>query len=237
MGKSPFFDLYETVPRQGPGDRATLDFALRIVGVGGDAQMLDAGCGVGADVEALLEWAPKGHVTAIDAHAPFVAQITARYKADDRVTAIVGDMAAQSGPFDLILCAGALYFLGLDDGLSTFKRMLAPGGALIFSHPAFFTEPPSQEAQAFWEGERDVEHTAHICEAVRAAGLDILDATVLPDAAWEAFYTPLQARIEERLSSATGEMKAVLIAAQREIDAWRSVKAETGYIQIVAVTP
>ena len=40
---SAFLDLYETLPRQGPGDRATQDFALKIVGTGGSERMLDAG--------------------------------------------------------------------------------------------------------------------------------------------------------------------------------------------------
>jgi hypothetical protein len=41
---SAFLDLYETLPRQGPGDRATLDIALSVVGVGGAERILDAGC-------------------------------------------------------------------------------------------------------------------------------------------------------------------------------------------------
>ncbi|NNJ68880.1 MAG: class I SAM-dependent methyltransferase [Boseongicola sp.] len=232
---SAFLTLYESLPRQGPGDRQTLDFALRIIGTGGSERILDAGCGTGADIDGLLCWAPTGHVTAVDAHAPFIDQIATRYASDPRVDAIVGDMAAQSGPFDLIWSAGALYFLGLQGGLHAFRKKLAPGGALVFSHPAYFTMSPSRGAQAFWEGEGEVLHSDAVCDAVREAGFDILDATSLPDAAWEAYYTPLQARIDALKPNATGDMAKTLVACQHEIDGWRSVKSETGYLQIVAV--
>lgn len=234
---SGFLDLYETLPRQEPGDRATQDFALKIVGAGGAERILDAGCGTGADINGLLAWAPKGHVTAVDAHAPFIAQIVKRYADDPRVHATVGDMAAEAGPFDLIWCAGALYFLGLQNGLQTFRAKLARGGALIFSHPAYFTDTPSDDARAFWEGEGDVWPSDAVCEAVRAAGFDILDAIVLPDAAWEAYYTPLQARIDALKATATGEMATTLASCQQEIDGWRRARTETGYLQIVAVCP
>ena len=51
---SALFDLYESLPRQGPGDRETLDFTLRIIRAGGSERILDAGCGSGADIDELL---------------------------------------------------------------------------------------------------------------------------------------------------------------------------------------
>ena len=234
---SAFLDLYETLPRQGPGDRATQDFALKIVGAGGSERILDAGCGTGADIDGLLAWAPKGHVTAVESYAPFIAQIAKRYANDPRVLAKAGDMAAEVGPFDLIWCAGALYFLGLQNGLQTFRTKLAKGGALIFTHPAYFTDTPSGTARAFWEGEGDVVTSDAVCAAVRAAEFDILDAIKLPDAAWEAYYTPLQARIDALKATATGEMAENLASCQQEIDGWRRARTETGYLQIVAVCP
>lgn len=236
MDWDAFLDFQESLPRQGPGDRASQDFALRIVGAGRDQKMCDAGCGVGPDIEGLLAWAPEGSVLAVDTHPGFVAKVQERYGNDPRVTAEVRDMATLTGPFDLIWCAGALYFLGLEAGLAAFRKALAPGGAVLFSHPAWFTEAPSDPARAFWEGEdATIQQAGEICEAVRAAGFDVLDASSLPDAAWEAYYTPMEARIAELRPGTSDGMAGVLDAAEAEIAGWRAAKAETGYLQVVAV--
>ncbi|NNK65681.1 MAG: methyltransferase domain-containing protein [Rhodobacteraceae bacterium] len=230
-----FFTFQESLPRQGPGDRASLQAALMVVGVGRDQRICDAGCGTGADIAGLLDWAPEGHVTAIDTHASFIDKARARHAGDARVTARVQDMHDLTGPFDLIWCAGALYFMGLPDGLAVFRAALAPGGALIFSHPAFFTDTPSDAARAFWDGEdASVMNEADLCDAVRVAGYDIHLATRLPVNAWEAYYTPMEQRVSEWRASAGPAMTKVLDAAQAEIDQWRAVRGETGYLQFVA---
>ncbi len=64
-------------------------------------------------------------------------------------------MGVLTGPFDLIWSAGALYFLGVTDGLTGWRAALAPGGAVAFSEPCFFTDTPSDAARAFWDGYPD----------------------------------------------------------------------------------
>ena len=54
------------------------------------------------------------------------------------------------------------------------------------------------------------------------------------DAAWEAYYAPLQNRIADLTSTAQGDMVGTRKRAQAEIDGWRAVRGETGYLQIVA---
>ena len=66
-----FFTVHADLPREGPGSRADLDWAVRVAGVSDTARILDAGCGPGADIEGLLAHAPRGHVMAVDTHAPF----------------------------------------------------------------------------------------------------------------------------------------------------------------------
>lgn len=231
---SAFFDLYKSLPRQGPGDRETLDFTLSVIRAGDSERILDAGCGTGADIDGLLAWAPARHVTAVDSHVPFVEQVAKRYGDDPRVEAIATDMATLTGPFDLIWSAGALYFLGLDAGSRNFHCILAPLGALFFSHPAYFNKTPSQAATDFWEGEGEVFDHETVYEKVRAAGYAVFNAVKLPDTARQAYFTPLQARIDALISLAPGDMVETFEGAQREIEGWRKARAETGYLQIFA---
>ncbi len=236
MTSEAFLAFQQSLPRQGPGDRATQAFALRLLGAGRDQRICDAGCGTGADIAGLLDWAPGGSVLAIDTQPGFIEAAAKRHAGDPRVTARVMDMGTLTGPFDLIWCAGALYFLGLEQGLGLFHAALAPEGAVVFSHPAFFTDTPSEAARAFWDGEEtEIHGSAALLDIVRAAGFDVLDATALPDAAWEAYYSPMEARIAKLRPGAGAELTSVLDAAAAETAAWRAVRSETGYLQVVAV--
>jgi len=125
----PFFTLHADMPREGPGDRESLDWAMGVANLPRDAEILDAGCGPGADIEGLLAHAPRGHVTAVDLHPDFIGQVRAGWGDDPRVTAEVADMRAHEGPFDLVWSAGALYFLGITRGGGLLRTGLAGRGS------------------------------------------------------------------------------------------------------------
>ncbi|MEM8789564.1 MAG: class I SAM-dependent methyltransferase [Pseudomonadota bacterium] len=231
---SPFFTLHRGLPREGPGDAESLDWALGVAAPAPDGWVLDAGCGPGADIPGLLQHVPDGRILGLDLHAPFVEAARARLGGDPRVTLRAGDMARPEGRFDLIWCAGALYFLGLEPGLAGWRAALRPGGRVAFSHPVFFVAEPSPGARAFWQGD-PVSDIAQLRAEVAAAGYEILATRPLPDAAWEAFYTPMDARIAALRSGApAAALAAVLDAGEAEAAGWRAHAAETGYLQVVA---
>ncbi|MDU8941996.1 class I SAM-dependent methyltransferase [Ovoidimarina sediminis] len=228
-----FFRLHDGLPREGPGDRATLDWALGHANLPATARILDAGCGPGGDIAGLLAHAPDGHVTAVDSHAPFIETVKVRFSGEPRVTSVTCDMSKPPGaPFDLIWCAGALYFLGLAEGLARMHDLLAPGGSLAISYPCHFRTPPSQAAKAFWKGEDlPIPTEDDIRAAFQAAGFLPVAARPLPDAAWKAYYTPLLERAarletEPSLAPAIAETRA-------EAAAWAKAKEETGYLLVI----
>ncbi len=230
-----FFHLHRDLPREGPGCRDDLDRALAFAEIPRGARVLDAGCGPGADVEGLLAHAPEGSVLAVDPHLPFVEQVRARYAGDRRVRAEAIGMEDAVGPFDLVWCAGALYFLGLDAGLPVLRSKLGPGGVLAFSHPCWFVEAPSEDALAFWQGEGvSLSDTAGVLGAVAAAGFEVLGSFPVSDASWEAYYGPLEARIEALSPTADDALQGALEEGRQEAAGWRRVKRETGYLQVVA---
>ncbi len=234
MTLSPFFQLHNDLPREGPGDRASLDWALGIAQIKPDARVLDAACGPGADIPGLLAHAPQGHVTALERQPHFIDQVRAAHGDDPRVTPLNGDMAAPTGgPYDLIWCAGALYFLGVEAGLTAWRDALSPGGVVAFSEPAYFTDTPSDGARAFWDG-HPTQTEAVIRTAVAAAGYDVLATAPLSDAAWEAYYTPLDARIAQLREVGDPALSDVLDEATREAALWRTHRSETGYLMVVA---
>ena len=228
-----FFVLHSDLPRQGPGSRESLDWALDRAGVPASGSILDAACGPGADIAGLLAHVPDGHVTAIDAHAPFVEEARANWGNDPRVTLVTGRMETPpGGPFDLIWCAGALYFLGVEAGLSGWRDHLKPGGVVAFSEPVFKIDSPSARAAGFWGG-TTVGRPGDIAAAVDRAGFDALSWTYLDDAAWEAYYTPMEARIAKLRPDADASLTEMLDAGAEEAATWRACKDETGYALFV----
>jgi len=228
--KDAFFTLYQGLDREGPGAPEDVAWVADTIGLPSDARICDAGCGSGADVPALLAAAPNGTLTAVDSHKPFIDALLLRIDMDPRVSAYAGHMGKLKGPFDLIWSAGALYFLGIEKGLKLWRPTLAKGGAVAFSEPCLYTDTPSAAAMAFWHEYPAVTDAAGIDAHVRAAGFETVATRRVSDAAWEAYYQPLEARIGVLRPEADELMTAVLDAAQTEINTFRDARAETGYL-------
>lgn len=231
---NPFFHLHSDLPREAPGDRASLDWAMTTGNVPRDAKILDAGCGPGADIEGLLAHAPEGQLLALDLHRSFIEQVTARWGDDPRVEAHVGSMAEAEGPFDLIWAAGSLYFLGVEQGLAHFRSRLAPGGVVAFSELTWLVDDP--KPALVWELRKEYPEIAGVDTLkarVKAAGYEVCGLRVLDDAAWEAYYTPLEARASALRPGADPELLPVLDAAMEEIRLWRENRDQFGYVLAV----
>ncbi len=228
--KEAFLALYAELDRKGPGVPEDVVWAVATGGVPPDARVCDAGCGSGGDVPALLAAVPEGEVTAIDKHKPFIDALLARHGGDPRLTAYAGDMAKLKGPFDFIWSAGAVYFLGVRKALNCWRPALAKGGAIAFSGPCFFTDTPSEEARAFWGDYQDTMTEPQIGEEVMKAGYVTIAARPVADAAWEAFYAPLEARIAALRKDADETMSAVMDIELAQAETWRRVRRETGYL-------
>jgi ubiquinone/menaquinone biosynthesis C-methylase UbiE len=105
---------------------------------GAPASVLDAGCGTGILLSALLEELPGAErVVEVD-FALDMLRANARKVRDGRVQHLCADalrLPVPAGSFDLVLCFGILPHL--EDGraaLAEFLRVLKPGGALSVGH-------------------------------------------------------------------------------------------------------
>lgn len=236
MDWEAYFTVHSDLPREGPGEAADVAWALALARLPEGAVICDAGAGAGGDVAALLA-VPGARVLAVDMHPGFVAQMRARFAGEARVTVEEADMARlaahPAGPFDLIWCAGALYFLGLEAGLSRMAAALKPGGVLAFSEPCHFVDAPSEAAVAFWDG-YPARDAAGIAAVVAAAGFENLGARKVAEAGWEAYYGPMEARIAALRPGAGAGLAAMLDLNADEAAQWRRVKDETGYLLTVA---
>ena len=94
-------------------------------------------------------------MTAVDLFEPFLDRLKARAEkegvSEARLLPVRGDMEALSfdnESFDLIWSEGAIYLLGFEHGLKSWRRFVKPGGFVAVSECTWLTATPSQAATA-----------------------------------------------------------------------------------------
>lgn len=127
-----FFEVYEDLPKQGPGNRACAARALGLCHeLPESPAILDLGCGVGGQTLHLAELT-SGSILAIDSHAPSIERpkgTVAGRELSQRIHALVADMANPAlplGNYDLIWSEGALYNIGIGNALRICHGLLRP---------------------------------------------------------------------------------------------------------------
>ncbi|MDJ0994184.1 MAG: class I SAM-dependent methyltransferase [Dinoroseobacter sp.] len=226
-----FFTVHRDLPREGPGDAQSVLWALELAGTPPAARIADLGCGPGADAAVLMQMRPEASLLGIDAVPHFVEAAARRVpEAEFRV----GDMAQIEGPFDLIWSAGAIYFLGVTEGLSAWKPALAPGGRVVFSEPVLLSKTPSQAATEFWAQYPQITDLEGIEARITAAGYRVVDHKLIVGAPWKAYFEPMEARLD---ILEEGEVDAYLAKAisenRREIALWKAAPDEIAYALFV----
>jgi SAM-dependent methyltransferase len=220
---SIFFEVFETLPRQGPGNRACAERALGLChDLPSSPAVLDLGCGVGGQTLPLVELLPGARITAIDSHAPSIERLQATVAArglGDRVWPVVGDMAQPGLPpesFDLIWSEGALYNIGIENALRVCHGLLRPGGTLAFTDAVWRKENPPPEVKASFDFDYPtMGRVPDLVAAIDRTGFSLVDHFTLPDEAWwDDFYTPMVRRIEERRGTYAGDAEALGILDQ-----------------------
>lgn len=198
-----FFEVYENLPRQGPGSRDCTERALRLcVGLPSSPMIVDLGCGVGRQTLHLADLT-TGSIIAIDSHAPCIERLRATlitHGLCQRVQAQVGDMADLDLPqesYDLVWSEGALYNLGIGNAMQVCRRLLRPGGLLAFTDAVWRKPDPPPEIKASFDLDYPTMGTVvDVMTAIALGGFELLGHFTLPDEAWwDDFLLPMEQRI------------------------------------------
>ena len=238
---SHFFEIYEDIPRQGPGDRESTERALRMLPpLTPNQRILDIGCGSGTQTIDLAR-ATAAQILAVDSHEAFITELLKR-AADQglgsRIQTQIGDMnslAFPDGSFDVIWCEGAIVIISgsFAKGISTWRRLLVPGGHMIVSELCWLRDDPPTEVKAFFEAEGAavVDMDARRKD-IAENGYRLVSDFVLPSVGWwDNYYVPLGAALERFRAAHAGDDEALEVAArsQFEIDLYRGYAEHFGY--------
>ena len=199
-----FFELFEGLPRQGPGTLATARRSLAAcVDLPEEPRILDLGCGAGGQTLHLARLT-RGSVLAVDAHAPLVARLresVREHGLDHRIEARGADMTqldVEPHSFDLVWSEGALYNLGLERALPLCASLLRSGGHLVFTDAVWRSADPPPAVRALFADYPTMGTTGDVLEQLGRSPWQVLDHFDLPDEAWWTdFYGPMEARIAE----------------------------------------
>jgi len=238
-----FFEIHSGLPREGPGDEASSARALGLVGaLPTSPDVLDVGCGPGAQTLALAR-GTGGAVTAVDSHAPFLedlnnravrAGLAGRIKP---VQASMSDMPFADDSFDLIWSEGAIYIMGFDNGLRSWRRFLRPRGGIAVTEVAWLRDDPPQDLVDFWQaGYPAIRSVDDNLAAIRNNGYETAGHFVLPDSCWwDSYYVPILEKLPRLREKHKGDAEALGILDEHivEIDLFKKYSAYYGYVFFV----
>lgn len=217
-------DLHRAGERQGPGSTAHTLRALEAVTLDRKSiwQVADIGCGTGSQTLVLANYQPS-HIIAVDFLPEFLEELTLRaskLSGKSRIEplqASMEDLPFAQDSFDLIWSEGAIYNMGFQKGLRTWRKFLKPGGFIGLSEIVWLRNDPPAELRDYWTHEYP--EMASLSEKVRILedeGFSLKLYFPLSEEAWmDHYYWPIQQRLPAFLEKHKGVALADTIA-QRE---------------------
>lgn len=234
-----FYELYEGLPRGGPGDNVSTRKAFSFMtDLPIKPLILDIGCGPGMQTIELAK-ITGGTIIALDNYQPFLDQLMDNAKRETVDKNIIptfrsmDDLNFQDQSFDIIWSEGALYILGFSKGLKTWHRLLKSNGYLGMTEAVYLRPDPPSPVIEFWESEYpDIKDIQCNIDLIEKSGYELLSHFTLPDLSWlDDFYIPMEDRIKTLIEKYAGNQAAldVFETAQMEIEIFKTYSDFFGY--------
>jgi serine/threonine-protein kinase HipA len=179
-------------------------------------------------------------ITAVDGHAPYLAELEAEAGRQGLRPLIktrcadFGQLDDAPGSYDLLWSEGAIYVLGWAKGLERWRPLLAPGGYMAATEATWLKDAPPAEAVAFWrEAYPTMGTVASNTVIAREAGYQVLDTFALPSSAWlDEYYGPLRARMSALRPEAGSDpaLAEAIASTEQEIAFYERYGDTYGYV-------
>jgi SAM-dependent methyltransferase len=249
MEINPIFKIFESFPRQGPGDDEHTEKAFSIITEppkrGGE--ILDVGCGKGVQTMALACLCPSCRIIATDIHQPFLDAVDEKIAAEGfsgrikTVCASMDDLPLGEESFYIIWAEGCSFIMGFENAVRYWKKFLKPGGYMMISDLFWFTESPSAEAREFFA---EIDPTIMIedkgFEIIRNAGLELAGSFRLPSRVWEeSYYGKVKGKYGDLMEEFKDNEAALIIieGLKKQIEIFDNYSDEYGYTYNVMRKP
>ena len=238
-------DLHRKAVRQGPGGEAETRLAITLSGLSGrrNLKIADIGCGTGASTIVLAKCL-HADITAVDFLPEFLEELEQRAKAEgvsEQITPLAASMDAltfQPSSLDAIWSEGAIYNIGFEAGIRSWRPFLKPGGILAVSELTWLSQERPAELEEHWSREYpEVAKASEKMALLEAHGYTPLGYFPLPETCWlDNYYGPTQERFADFLAKHGGcaAARSIVEAEQMEISLYQRFSAFVGYGYYVA---
>ncbi len=242
-----FYELFDDVPRQGPGSDASTIKALNTVK---DAlpecpRILDLGCGTGKQTLNIAQQIEDSLITAVDNYEPFLQKLA--NKSEEKglsrnITPLLGDMGKlpfYPNSFDMIWAEGSIFILGVEKALELWTPLLGNKGQICFSEMVFTNDNPSEECKNYFADiYPDMPSKEFIQSTLERNGFKVKSSFVSPYSDWwDEYYTPILSNIERMKRKYSDDKTAdqIINGMETEIEIHRKYGNQYGYMFFSAV--
>ncbi|MFC1482979.1 class I SAM-dependent methyltransferase [Candidatus Margulisiibacteriota bacterium] len=229
--------VHNNNPQEGPGsEKSTLKALSYAKDLPTNPKILDIGCGPGRHTITLAK-ETKGQITAIDIFDQYLKAVKnhAQKEQLENIKVIncpMENIDKLNDTYDLIWSEGAIYFMGFEKGLNSWKEFLNPKGYIAVTNISWLKENPPEELNQFWQENFPAINTIEDkIKIIKKINLQLINHFTLPKSDWLQYHDFLQKRMNylKENESDNKELMEYIKNEEAEIEMYNKYSDYYGY--------